>query len=71
MRRWVSGHRAGSIQPIHCDPSAPDTISLGEFGETIDPPLADQTLTAAGGFAAGGALNAGGVAHDRRLADDP
>src|SRR5262249_14139623 len=39
MRRWVGRHRKGAIQPIHYDPSAPDRISLGELGETIDPPL--------------------------------
>jgi len=56
MRGWVSRHRGGTIQPIHYDPSAPDTISLGEFGETIDPELVGQKLTAAGGFAAAGLL---------------
>jgi hypothetical protein len=56
MRRWVSRHRPGSIQRIHYDPSTPDTISLGEFGEAIDPVLVGETLTAAGGFAGAGAL---------------
>src|SRR6185369_13059847 len=56
MRRWVGQHRSGSVQPIRYDPRAPDRISLGELGETIDPPLVGQTLTAAGGFAGVGAL---------------
>jgi Family of unknown function (DUF6498)/Protein of unknown function (DUF3592) len=56
MRRWVAQHRSGAVQPIRFDPRAPDRISLGELGETIDPPLVGQTLTAAGGFAGVGAL---------------
>ncbi len=56
MRRWIAGHRSGTVQSIHYDPSAPDRVSLGELGETIDPPLVGQTLTAAGGFAGAGAL---------------
>jgi hypothetical protein len=56
MRRWVAQHRSGTMQPIHYDALAPERISLGELGETIDPPLVGQTLTAAGGFAGTGAL---------------
>src|SRR5262245_5246672 len=56
MRRWVGHHRSGTTQPIHFDPSAPDRISLGKLGETIDPPLVSEKLTAAGGFAGAGAL---------------
>jgi len=56
MRRWVAQHRSGSVQPIRYDPRAPDRVSLGELGESIDPPLVGQTLTAAGGFAGVGAL---------------
>jgi len=56
MRGWVSRHRRDTIQPIHYDPSAPDIISLGEFGEAIDPELVGQKLTAAGGFGAAGLL---------------
>jgi len=37
------------------DPT-PDRVSLGEYCATIAPSLVDQTLTAAGGFAAAGAL---------------
>ena len=56
MRRWVAQHRSGTMQLIHYDALAPDRISLGELGETIDPPLVGQILTAAGGFAGAGAL---------------
>ena len=56
MRRWVAQHRSGTMQPIHYDALAPERISLGELGETIDPPLVRQSLTAAGGFAGAGAL---------------
>lgn len=56
MRRWVARHPSGAVRPIRYDPRAPHRISLGELGETIDPPLVGQTLTAAGGFAGVGAL---------------
>jgi hypothetical protein len=43
MRRWVARHRTGTMQPIHYDELAPDRVSLGELGETIDPSLVGQT----------------------------
>ena len=56
MHRWVAGHPRGATQLIHYDQSAPDTVSLGELGEAIDPSRIGETLTTAGGFAAAGAL---------------
>jgi hypothetical protein len=56
MHHFVARHRSGSGQRIHYNPVAPKTISLGEYGEAIDPPLTNETLRAAGGFGAAGAL---------------
>jgi len=56
MHRWVAGHQRGATQLIHYDRAAPDRVSLGEQGEAIDPSQVGETLTAAAGFAAAGAL---------------
>ncbi len=56
MHRWVAGHRRGTTQLIHYDRTAPDRVSLGDEGESIDPSQVGETLTAAGGFAGVGAL---------------
>ena len=56
MHRWVAGHPRGATQLIHYDRGAPDRVSLGEQGEAIDPSQVGETLTAAAGFAAAGAL---------------
>jgi len=56
MHRWVAGHRSGATQLIHYDRTAPDRVSLGEQGEGIDPSQVGETLKAAAGFAAVGAL---------------
>jgi Family of unknown function (DUF6498)/Protein of unknown function (DUF3592) len=56
MHRWVAGHPRGAPQVIHYDRVEPDRVSLGGEGEAIDPPQVGETLTAAAGFAAAGAL---------------
>jgi len=56
MRSWGAAHRRGSVQPIHYDPATPRAISLGEFGQAIDLPLFDETLSGSTGFAAGGLI---------------
>jgi len=56
MDRWVAGHRRGTVQPIHYDRADPARVSLGEYGESIDPPQVGQTLATAGLFGGAGAL---------------
>ena len=56
MDRWVAGHRRGTVQPIHYDRADPDRVSLGEYGESIDPSQVGQTLTTAGLFGGAGGL---------------
>jgi len=56
MHRWVAEHRGGATQLIHYDRSSPDTVSLGDLGEAIDPSQVGETMTAAGGFAVAGTL---------------
>jgi hypothetical protein len=56
MDRWVAGRRRGTLQPIHYDRSDPTRVSLGEYGESIDPSQVGELLATAGGFAGAGAL---------------
>src|SRR5262249_24698727 len=56
MDRWVAGHRRGTAQPIHYDRADPDRVSLGEYGESIDPSQVGHTLATGGLFAGVGGL---------------